>query len=84
MEAPVKRPRRDDYAEQVVHVPDEAHAAARAHCRERGIRLRDWVSDLALEELARIAGELAGVPVTDHRDHVRARYPQACIQERRR
>ncbi len=33
-------------AKNVVHISEEAHRLAKAHCEDRGIRMTDWVGGL--------------------------------------
>lgn len=35
--------------DKVVHVPDDAHAAAKDHCEKTGKRMSEWVSGLILD-----------------------------------
>ena len=40
---------------QVVHLTDEAHEAAKAFCKQHGLKMTEWVSGLVLDAIARTA-----------------------------
>lgn len=38
---------------EAVHVTDEVHALAKAHCKKHGLKIRDWVSQLVREAITK-------------------------------
>lgn len=56
---------------KVVHLSDEAHAKAKAHCKERGLRMSDWVAtliDAAIEGHMPVGPRPGVVPVQKRKD----------------
>ena len=49
---------------KVVHISDEAHAKAKAYCKQNDLRMSDWVGELiyqATEAPVRVGAQRAGV-----------------------
>ncbi len=44
--------------EKVVHVPDDAHEAAKKHCKKTGKRMNEWVSKLIIDAVERDKSEI--------------------------
>ena len=49
--------------DKVVHVTDSIHAQAKAYCKQRGINLKDWVSQLIEYGISNVIPITRGVPV---------------------
>ena len=65
---------------KVVHLDDEAHALAKEHCQNQGLRMSDWVAELIEKAISEIAHQTQQAtelvsPVPTHMVHESLRRP---------
>ncbi len=53
---------------KVIHLSDEAHSKAKAHCRDHGLKMSDWVAGLidAAMAMAMAGGQQAASAADDN------------------